>query len=62
MQVCYDMSGPKTEKREVDAIVECAGELKCSNLVIVTCRERRTIAKEGYDIDVVPISAFYKLV
>ena len=36
IQVCYDMSNPKTEKREVDSIVECAGELKCNDLVIVT--------------------------
>ncbi|MPM76865.1 hypothetical protein SDC9_123864 [bioreactor metagenome] len=33
VQVCYDMSSSKTEKREVDSILECAGELKCSNLV-----------------------------
>ena len=36
IQVCYDMSSPRTEKREVDSIIECAGELNCSNLVIVT--------------------------
>lgn len=29
IQVCYDMSSPKTEKREVDSLIECAGELKC---------------------------------
>ena len=28
IQVCYDMSSPKTEKREVDSLIECAGELK----------------------------------
>ena len=58
VQVCYDMSNPKTEKREVDSIVECAGELKCSNLVIVTNNDKRTIEKDGYKIDVVPISEF----
>jgi putative ATP-binding protein len=58
VQVCYDMSNPKTEKREVDSIVECAGELKCNNLVIVTNNEKRTIEKAGYKIDVVPISEF----
>ena len=56
VQVCYDMSNPKTEKREVDSIVECAGELKCNNLVIVTNKDKRTIEKKGYKIDVVPIS------
>ena len=58
VQVCYDMSSPKTEKREVDGIVECAGELKCSNLVIVTYNDKRIIEKNGYKIDVVPISEF----
>ena len=58
VQVCYDMSSPKTEKREVDSIIECAGELKCSNLVIVTNNDKRTIEKNGYRIEVVPISEF----
>ena len=58
VQVCYDMSSPKTEKREVDSIVECAGELKCSNLTIVTRDEERTIEKDGYTIAVVPVSKF----
>ena len=58
VQVCYDMSNPKTEKREVDSIVECAGELKCDNLVIVTNNDKRTIEKDGYKIDVVPIPEF----
>ena len=58
VQVCYDMRNQKTEKREVDSIVECAGELKCDNLVIVTNNDKRTIEKDGYKIDVVPISEF----
>ena len=58
IQVCYDMSSPKTEKREVDSIVECAVELNCSNLIIVTYKDKRTIEKGGYKIDVVPITEF----
>ena len=58
VQVCYDLSSPKTEKREVDAIVECAGELNCDNLAIVTYDDERTIEKEGYKIDVIPIAKF----
>lgn len=58
VQVCYDMNSPKTEKREVDSIIECAGELKCSNLVIVTYNDKRTIEKDGYKINVVRISEF----
>lgn len=59
VQVCYDMSSPKTEKREMDSIVECAGELKCDNLVIVTYNDKRTIEKDGYRVNnVVPITEF----
>ena len=54
VQVCYDMSSPKTEKREVDSLIECAEELNCSNLVIVTNNEERAIERDGYRIDVVP--------
>ncbi len=56
VQVCYDMSNAKTEKREVDSIIECAAELNCSNLAIVSNNEERTIEKDGYRIDVVPVA------
>jgi predicted AAA+ superfamily ATPase len=56
VQVCYDMSNAKTEKREVDSLIECAEELNCSNLAIVTNNEERTIEKDGYRIDVVPVA------
>ncbi len=58
IQVCYDLSSEKTLKREVDSLIECAGELKCSNLVIVTMDEERVIEKNGHKIMVVPIHKF----
>ena len=58
IQVCYDMSKEKTIKREVNSIVECAGELGCDNLTIVTWNEERTIEKKGYTIKVVPVGKF----
>jgi hypothetical protein len=42
----------------VDSIVECAGELGCDNLTIVTWNEERTIEKKGYTIKVVPVGKF----
>ncbi len=56
VQVCYDMSTPKTEKREVDSLIECGAELNCSNLAIVTNKEERVVEKDGYRIDVVPVA------
>lgn len=55
IQVCYDLSSAKTLKREVDSLVECAGELGCSNLLIITMNDERTILKDGYEIRIVPI-------
>lgn len=58
IQVCYDMTSECTLKREVDSLVECAGELKCSQLLIVTMSEERIIEKNGLEIKVVPIHKF----
>ena len=55
VQVCYDMSSPKTAKREVDALLECAEELKCDRLTIVTWNEERIITIGGYTIEVIPV-------
>lgn len=54
IQVCYDMTSPKTEKREVNSLIECAGELKCNNLLIITNNEEREIHTDGYNIKVIP--------
>lgn len=54
IQVCYDMTSPKTEKREVSSLIECAGELKCNNLLIITNNEEREIHTDGFNIKVIP--------
>lgn len=58
IQVCYDMSSEKTRKREVDAIIECAGELGCGNLTIVTNNQEETIERGNYKIKIVPVVKF----
>ena len=58
IQVCYDLASEKTLKREVDSLIECAGELKCQNLLIVTMNEERIIEKNGYVVKVLPINKF----
>lgn len=55
LQVCYDLSSPKTLKREVDSLIECADELHCTDLTIVTLNEETTIEKDDYTIHVVPV-------
>lgn len=58
IQVCYDMTSPKTEKREITSLIECAEELKCDNLIIVTNNDEREIKKDGYIIKIVPFVKF----
>ncbi len=58
IQVCYDLSSPKTEKREVNALIEGAEELNCRNLLIVTNSDERMIMNNGYTIKVLPVVKF----
>lgn len=58
IQVCYDCSSERTLKREMDCLIECAGELKCSNLMVVTMNEEKVIEKDGFQIRFVPINKF----
>lgn len=58
IQVCYDLSNPKTERREVDSLVECAKELGCTDLLIVTASEERVIRAGEHTIQVVPVAKF----
>lgn len=58
IQVCYDLGSPKTEKREVSALIEAAQELKCDDLVIVTNKEERIIERNGHTVKVVPVMKF----
>lgn len=57
VQVCYDISDRKTEKREVTSILECAQELKCTNLLIISWDQEKVINADGMVINVVP---YYK--
>lgn len=54
IQVCYDINSERTLKRELSALVECAGELHCDNLLLVTFDTENTILHNGYTIHVVP--------
>ena len=55
IQVCYDISGRPTRKRELDAIIEAAGELKNRNLTIITWNQEETVEQGGYTINIIPL-------
>lgn len=58
IQVCYDMSQPKTRKRELDSIVECADELGAQNMTIVTRNESGICQHKGHEIRIIPVTEF----
>lgn len=55
IQVSYAVSTPKTQKSEVDAIVETANELGCDNCLLITWDEEKTINEKNIEIQVFPV-------
>ena len=54
IQVSYDISHKQTLKRETDALIEAAGELACSNLLLISWDAEETIANGKYNIQIIP--------
>lgn len=61
VQVCYDMTSPKVRKRELDALAECADELQCDDLIVVTMREEEEISYKDRMIHVVPVLKYFSI-
>ncbi len=54
-QVSYDISNPKTRKREIRGCLSAAKATKCSNIMLITDNESEIIEEEGYTIQVIPV-------
>ena len=54
IQVCYDISSPKTMKREIDALIEAAIELKCNNLLLITWDKEEQIEVNNLTVNLTP--------
>lgn len=54
IQVSYDISSERTLKRELSALTECASELHCGNIILITFDTEDTIQYNGYTIQVLP--------
>lgn len=54
-QVSYDISNPKTRKREIKGCIAGAKATKCDNIYLITDHESEVIEEDGYTIQVVPI-------
>lgn len=58
IQVCYDMTSEKTRKRELDALIEAAGELHCDNLLVITNSQDEIIEWKNSKVEIIEINWF----
>ncbi|GHT14519.1 ATP-binding protein [Bacteroidia bacterium] len=55
IQVSYEVFNPKTLKREISALTEAAGELRCNHLLLLTWDEENTITENNLKITIMPV-------
>lgn len=58
IQVCYDLGSERTRKREFDALVEAAAELRCDNLLVITSNRTESVEYNGHTIKVLSAVEF----
>lgn len=54
-QVSYDISNPKTRKREIRGCLAAAKATQCNNILLITDHESEMIEEDGYTIQVIPV-------
>lgn len=54
-QVSYDISNPKTRKREIRGCIAAAQATQCNNILLITDHESEMIEEDGYTIQVIPV-------
>lgn len=55
VQVCYDISNPETQKREVKALAEAAEELGINSLTIINWSKDGALSQDGKIINFMPL-------
>jgi len=55
IQVCYDISYPKTKTREIKALLKASDELKCKNLLVITKDYEKEEVEDGNKIKYIPL-------
>lgn len=61
VQVCYDISNPKTLKREINALAEASKELRCENLYLITNSHDEILQESDRTIQIQSIATFNHL-
>ncbi len=54
IQVCYDISNPKSLKREIEALMEASSELNCRNLLLINWNKEEVMIKDELNIRLIP--------
>ena len=55
VQVSYDISSPKTKKREIAGLLMAAKKTGCDNLLLLTDHENEDLIQDGYNIAIRPV-------
>jgi hypothetical protein len=55
VQVSYDISAPKTKKREIAGLLMAAKKTGCDNLLLLTDHDNQDLVYDGYNIAVRPV-------
>ena len=55
IQVSYDISSPKTRKREINGVLMAAKLTGCKNLLLLTDHDYEEIDQDGFHIKVQPV-------
>ena len=58
IQVSYDISNPKTYKREIDGLLLASSKTGCNNLLLITDHDEFQVMEQGKQIDVIPAYAW----
>jgi hypothetical protein len=56
VQVAYDISNPKTRRRELNGLVKAANKLQCKSLTLVTLDNQEDVNLDGLNIHIVSAS------
>ncbi|MBQ9809696.1 MAG: ATP-binding protein [Spirochaetales bacterium] len=54
IQVSYEISNPKTLRREIRGLMQASEKTKCNNLIMITDHEERDVVEKGKRISIIP--------
>lgn len=55
IQAAYNIDAPGTKEREVKALIEAGGELRCDNLSVITWDHEEIVKARGKEINFIPL-------